>query len=43
MLKQAYNTAHQTAEDKSGFQSINRGYNSVFRPNHLSLGLVVPL
>lgn len=30
---------HQT----SGFQSINRAYNSVFVPNRLSLGLVVPL
>lgn len=27
----------------TGFQSINRGYNSVFRPNRLSLGLVVPI
>lgn len=25
------------------FQSLNRGYNSVFRPNRLSLGLVVPI
>lgn len=25
------------------FQSINRGYNSVFRPNRLSLGLMVPI
>ncbi|MEM1253347.1 MAG: LLM class oxidoreductase [Cyanobacteria bacterium P01_H01_bin.21] len=25
------------------FQSINRGYNTVFRPNRLSLGLVVPI
>lgn len=25
------------------FQSINRGYNAVFRPNRLSLGLVVPI
>ncbi|MDJ1184045.1 LLM class oxidoreductase [Roseofilum casamattae] len=25
------------------FDSINRGYNSVFRPNRLSLGLVVPI
>ena len=25
------------------FEPINRGYNSVFRPNRLSLGLVVPL
>ncbi len=29
--------------DDVGFQPINRGYNSVFRPNRLSLGLVVPL
>ncbi|MEM6254248.1 MAG: LLM class oxidoreductase [Cyanobacteria bacterium P01_D01_bin.156] len=29
--------------DDIKFQSINRGYNSVFRPNRLSLGLVVPL
>jgi len=43
MLKQAYNTAHRTAGDEPGFQSINRGYNSVFHPDHLSLGLVVPL
>lgn len=26
-----------------GFQPINRGYNAVFRPNRLSLGLVVPI
>ncbi|MEM7064692.1 MAG: LLM class oxidoreductase [Cyanobacteria bacterium P01_B01_bin.77] len=26
-----------------GFQPINRAYNSVFRPNRLSLGLVVPI
>lgn len=29
--------------DDGGFQPINRGYNSVFRFNRLSLGLVVPL
>jgi len=29
--------------DNAEFQPINRGYNSVFRPNQLSLGLVVPL
>ncbi|MEM1242481.1 MAG: LLM class oxidoreductase [Cyanobacteria bacterium P01_H01_bin.26] len=29
-------------EDKQ-FQSINRAYNAVFRPNRLSIGLVVPL
>lgn len=28
---------------QSQFETINRGYNAVFRPNHLSLGLVVPL
>ncbi|MEO0397491.1 MAG: LLM class oxidoreductase [Cyanobacteria bacterium P01_A01_bin.137] len=32
----------KTLEDKR-FQSINRAYNTVFRPNRLSLGLVVPL
>ncbi|NET36819.1 MAG: LLM class oxidoreductase [Cyanothece sp. SIO1E1] len=26
-----------------GFEPINRGYNSVFRPNRLSVGLVMPL
>jgi luciferase-type oxidoreductase len=29
--------------DNEEFQSINRGYNSVFRPNRLSVGLVVPV
>ena len=29
--------------NKNSFQAINRGYNSVFQPNKLSLGLVVPL
>lgn len=29
--------------DSVGFQPINRAYNSVFRPNRLSLGLVVPI
>lgn len=29
--------------NKSGFQSINKGYNSVFRLGRLSLGLVVPI
>ena len=29
--------------DDPGFQPINRGYNSVFRPGRLSLGVVVPL
>ncbi len=27
----------------SGFEQVNRGYNSVFKPGKLSLGLVVPL
>ena len=43
MLKQANNAAHQTVNDEPGFPCINRGYNSVFHPNRLSLGLVVPL
>jgi luciferase-type oxidoreductase len=29
--------------DHAGFPSMNRGYNAVFRPNRLSLGLVAPL
>lgn len=29
--------------DSVGFQPINRAYNTVFRPNRLSLGLVVPI
>ena len=29
--------------DAPGFLPVNRGYNAVFRPNRLSLGLVVPL
>ncbi|MES9923659.1 MAG: LLM class oxidoreductase [Candidatus Thiodiazotropha endolucinida] len=29
--------------DDSGFPLINLGYNTIFRPNRLSLGLVVPL
>ncbi|MES9868200.1 MAG: LLM class oxidoreductase [Sedimenticola sp.] len=29
--------------DDNGFQPINRGYNTTFRPGRLSLGLVVPL
>jgi luciferase-type oxidoreductase len=29
--------------DDPEFQPINRGYNAVFRPNRLSLGVVVPL
>lgn len=29
--------------DQSEFEPINRGYNTTFRPNRLSLGLVVPL
>ncbi|WP_372739086.1 LLM class oxidoreductase [Neptunomonas sp.] len=29
--------------ESSGFQPINQGYNSVFRPDKLSLGVVVPL
>jgi len=29
--------------DDPGFQPINQGYNTVFRLNRLSLGVVVPL
>ncbi|ESA33659.1 hypothetical protein N836_21040 [Leptolyngbya sp. Heron Island J] len=29
--------------EDTGFQPINRAYNSLFRPNRLSLGLVVPI
>ncbi len=29
--------------DKPGFRPLNRAYNAVFRPNRLSVGLVVPL
>ena len=43
MLKQANTAVQQTMNDDQGFQSINRGYNSVFHPDRLSLGLVVPL
>ena len=32
-----------TLAEDTGFQSINQGYNAVFRPNRLSLGLVVPI
>jgi len=28
---------------QTNFQSINRGYNDTFRPNRLSLGVVVPI
>ncbi len=43
MTKQAINTVHRTSDDDQAFPSINWGYDSVFRPNRLSLGLVVPL
>ena len=38
MLKHADNSV-----DSGEFQTINQAYNSTFRPNRLSLGLVVPL
>lgn len=38
MLKPADNSV-----DSGEFQTINQAYNSTFRPNRLSLGLVVPL
>ena len=43
MLGQANTKAHAAATDEPAFQSINQSYNRVFRPNRLSLGLVVPL
>jgi len=43
MLEHANDSVQQAADDEPGFQFINQGYNSVFRPNRLSLGLVVPL
>ena len=33
---------HKSIEE-TGFQTINRAYNTVFRPGRLSLGVVVPL
>ena len=33
----------QKPADEAGFQPVNRAYNTVFRPNRLSLGVVVPL
>ncbi|MBT8470813.1 MAG: LLM class oxidoreductase [Deltaproteobacteria bacterium] len=36
-------SAAQIRLEDSEFVTINRGYNTVFRPNRLSLGLVVPL
>ena len=30
-------------EERTAFQTINRGYNAVFRPGKLSVGLVVPI
>ncbi|MDX2486816.1 MAG: LLM class oxidoreductase [Gammaproteobacteria bacterium] len=38
MLKHTDNSV-----DSGEFQPVNQGYNSTFRPNRLSLGLVVPL
>jgi len=37
------NSIRSNLAEDIGFQTINRGYNSVFRPNRLSLGLVVPI
>jgi len=33
----------QLLEKTTGFAPINRGYNSLFKPNKLSIGLVVPI
>ena len=35
--------AQRSAEPSASFRTINRAYGSVFRPNRLSLGLVVPI
>lgn len=46
MLKNLKETPKKITKETTqdiGFQSINRGYNAVFRPNRLSLGLVVPI
>lgn len=32
-----------TANKQTAFQTINQGYNTVFKPNRLSLGLVIPI
>lgn len=37
------NAPHAQAVDAPIFEPINRGYASVFRPNRLSVGLVVPI
>ncbi len=33
----------QNAPEKTAFERINKGYNAVFRPQRLSVGLVVPI
>ena len=45
VLSVASSTGFEPTEEFDGpnFQSINRGYNAVFRPGRLSLGLVAPL
>lgn len=43
MREHAEMAVHQNGQDDTGFQTINRGYNSVFQPERLSIGLVVPL
>ena len=43
MPTHANNAMHHASKDDQGFLSINRGYDSIFRRNRLSLGLVVPL
>lgn len=41
-VEQRHSIRSNLAKDTE-FQPMNRGYNSVFRPNRLSLGLVVPI
>lgn len=43
MTNDISNAVQPTLNDEQGFPSINRGYNSMFSPNRLSLGLVAPL
>lgn len=46
MLKQVEDTRTEKTDTRpgsTGFEPLNRGYNSVFRPGRLSIGLVVPL
>ena len=43
VYKQTLQVASEEPAIAAGFPSINRGYDSVFRHDRLSLGLVVPI